>query len=58
MITMLCNKIEEGLKSKLDGMEDNYDRANYLATTFEEGKLPEDLQEPIIKWFLYNYRDK
>lgn len=53
--TMLYNQIQEGLKIKLDGMSSNYARAEWLAASFKEVNLTEDLQEPIIKWFLSNY---
>ena len=53
--TMICNLIQEGLKIKLDGMSSNYARAEWLAASFKEANSTEDLQEPIIKWFLANY---
>ncbi|WP_190283407.1 hypothetical protein [Cellulosilyticum sp. WCF-2] len=53
--TMVYNQIQEGLKSKLDAMNSNYARAEWLAASFKEAKLSEDLQEPIIIWFLANY---
>ncbi len=53
--TMVYNQIQEDLKSKLDGMNSNYARAEWLAASFKQAKLSEDLQEPIIRWFLANY---
>ena len=52
---MTVNKVETVLRTKLDPMVDNVDRANYLHSTFEEVNLPQDLRVQIIKWFLAVY---
>lgn len=55
MIQKLLELMEVCLKEKLDGMKDNYERAEWLAAKFKEVSLPESLQYVIIKWFLNSY---
>lgn len=45
------NKIEEGLRTKLDTMTTREERIEYMLGLFKESKLPEDLCQAIAAWF-------
>ncbi|WP_190283406.1 hypothetical protein [Cellulosilyticum sp. WCF-2] len=55
MVQNLIEEIQLVLKEKLDTMENNYLRAEWLVASFKESNLPESLQCAIIKWFLNSY---
>lgn len=56
MITALLELTKKLLKDRMDGMNNNYERSEWLKPLVDP--LPETLKCVITPWFLEEYRDK